>query len=103
RGQRRVDANRHRVVRPRVDSHPMEVNSMSVTGLNEFGRLRRVVMKHPREAFVDEQTIAREWRALNFTAPPDFGRAVEEYESLLVIISGTGAEISFLPARSGTG
>lgn len=76
---------------------------MSVTGLNEFGRLRRVVMKHPREAFVDEQTIAREWRALNFTAPPDFARAVDEYESLLGIIRGTGAEISFLPARSGTG
>jgi N-dimethylarginine dimethylaminohydrolase len=81
----------------------MEVNSMSGTGLNEFGRLRRVVMKHPREAFLDEQTIAREWRALNFTAPPDFARAVEEYESLLSIIRAGGAEISFLPARFGTG
>ena len=76
---------------------------MPVGSLNEFDRLRHVVMKHPRDAFVDEATIAREWQALNFTAPPDLARAIDEYDALLDIIRASGTEVSCLPARSGTG
>ena len=36
--------------------------------MSEVGRLVSVVMKHARDAFVDEQTITAQWKALNFAA-----------------------------------
>ena len=44
--------------------------------LSEFGRLARVVVKHARDAFVDSAESASQWQALNFSAPPDLGRAI---------------------------
>lgn len=70
---------------------------------SDVGRLSRVVVKHPREAFVDAATIAREWRELNFTAPPDVSAAVAEYERFLDALRSTGAELLQLPATPGTG
>jgi N-dimethylarginine dimethylaminohydrolase len=65
--------------------------------LNETGRLKAVLMKHARDAFISQEAIDAQWRALNFTAPPDFARAVDEYDAFAEIITRCGAEISFLP------
>jgi N-dimethylarginine dimethylaminohydrolase len=65
--------------------------------LNETGRLTAVLLKHARDAFVSQDVIDAQWRGLNFTSPPDFARAVDEYDAFLEIIRGSGAEISFLP------
>jgi len=70
--------------------------------VNEVGRLARVVLKHPRDAFVDGETIAAQWRELNFTAPPDLDRAVAEYDCFVEAICSTGAEVSFLPRDATT-
>ena len=40
---------------------------------------------------------------LRSLGPPDLARAIDEYETLTGIIRGSGADISFLPARAGTG
>ena len=65
--------------------------------LSEVGRLTRVLVKHPRDAFVDDRTITAQWRPLNFEAVPSLPKATEEYEAFLEIIRATGAEIEFLP------
>jgi N-dimethylarginine dimethylaminohydrolase len=65
--------------------------------LNETGRLKTVLMKHARDAFISQEVIDAQWRDLNFTAPPDFFRAVDEYNAFIEIVRGSGAEISFLP------
>jgi N-dimethylarginine dimethylaminohydrolase len=75
---------------------------MAVSALNEFDRLTHVVLKHPRDAFRDATTIEREWQALNYLAPPDFARAVDEYEAFVALV-GSGANVSFLTADGGTG
>ena len=66
-------------------------------GLNEVGALARVAVKHAREAFVDETTIAAQWRELGFTAPPDLARAVDEYDRFLALIESSGAQVHRLP------
>jgi N-dimethylarginine dimethylaminohydrolase len=71
--------------------------------LSEVGRLKRVVLKHARESFAGPDAIAAEWRALNFTAPPDFARAVAEYEAFAALITSSGTRIDWLPAAPGTG
>jgi len=68
----------------------------------ESGRLTRVVLKHARDAFESSEGIARQWRYLNFTSAPDFGRAVAEYDEFLALITRGGAEALFLPPDSET-
>jgi N-dimethylarginine dimethylaminohydrolase len=75
---------------------------MEIGALSEVGRLVGVVVKHARDAFVDEQTIASEWQTLNFTAAPDLGAAVDEYERFLEILRSTGAAIHQLPRSTET-
>ena len=57
----------------------------------------RVLVKHPREAFVDDATIAEQWAPLNFAAAPSLPAAIAEYEALLDVIRGAGAHVDFLP------
>jgi N-dimethylarginine dimethylaminohydrolase len=71
--------------------------------VNEVGLLSRVVVKHPREAFESPAAIAAQWQALNFTAPPDLARAIDEYDRFLELLRGSGAHIDLLPAAAGTG
>lgn len=69
----------------------------------EFGRLIRVVVKSPRDAFGGDAAIAREWRDLHFTAPPDFARSLDEYGRFCDLLSSIGAQVLSLPAADDTG
>ena len=68
--------------------------------LSEHGRLTRVLVKHARDAFVGDDHISTQWKSLNFSAPPDFAKAVAEYDAFVEILTGCGAEIIFLPQDS---
>jgi len=70
--------------------------------MNEFGRITRLVLKDPRQAFEKAGTIARQWRDLNFTGAPDFALALEQYDRLVDLVRHTGAQIEFLPVAAGT-
>ena len=65
--------------------------------LSEVGRLARVLVKHARDAFVSQDVIDRQWKMLNFSAPPDYARALDEYDAFLDIIRKSGAEVACLP------
>ena len=65
--------------------------------LAEHGRLARVLVKHAREAFVSDEVIAEQWKSLNFSAPPDFARALGEYDAFLELLSNSGADVVSLP------
>jgi N-dimethylarginine dimethylaminohydrolase len=70
--------------------------------LNEYATIQLVMVKHPREAFVSQTAIAGEWRGLNFSAPPDLPRAINEYDRFLEIVGASGAEMIRLPVDSAT-
>lgn len=71
--------------------------------MNEFGNLTKLVVKHARYAFQGPETIAAEWQALNFTAAPDFARALDQYENFLALLRSSGCEITTLPQSDGVG
>jgi N-dimethylarginine dimethylaminohydrolase len=73
-----------------------------VTTGGEVGTLRRVVVKHARTAFADADEIARDWKALNFTAPPDLERAVAEYDRFVGHLTSIGADVLALPDNGDT-
>jgi N-dimethylarginine dimethylaminohydrolase len=70
--------------------------------LSEYHGLQSVLVKHVRDAFVDEATIAAQWRELNFTAPPDLPRAIDEQERFIEILRAAGAAVHLLPRDDGT-
>jgi N-dimethylarginine dimethylaminohydrolase len=72
------------------------------TSQSETGRLLDVLLKHPKDAFVDQAAIDAQWRALNFSAPPDLGRAVDEFERFAGAIRSSGASVRLLPAAAET-
>jgi N-dimethylarginine dimethylaminohydrolase len=67
-----------------------------MTCTNEFGRLRRVALLPAHLAFESEGRIARDWQALNFTAPPDPTRARAQYERFAALLESAGAQIDEL-------
>jgi len=70
--------------------------------LAEFGRLTRVLLKYPREAFRSDEAIAAEWKALSFAAPPSLARAIEEYDAFVEILRTAGVQVTNLPAADET-
>lgn len=69
--------------------------------MTDCGPWTRIVVRHAREAFGSQEVIARQWRALNFTAPPDYGKAIEQYDRFVEMLR-TGAPVSdcaALPAQ----
>ncbi|HEV8394379.1 MAG TPA: arginine deiminase family protein [Vicinamibacterales bacterium] len=74
---------------------------MEVT-LNEFDHLTHVAVKHARDAFVSAGVLARQWASHGFTAAPDFDAACREHDAFLEILADHGAELTFLPADTGT-
>jgi N-dimethylarginine dimethylaminohydrolase len=65
--------------------------------LAEFGRLIRVLLKHPREAFRSDEAVAAEWKALSFSAAPRVTSAIEEYDAFVEILRTAGVQIDYLP------
>ena len=70
--------------------------------MSEHGPLASVLVKHAREAFISEATIQAQWKHLNFSAPPDLPRALDEYDRFIDVISTAGCEILWLPANGNT-
>jgi len=73
---------------------------MKVTCQSEYGKLKTVFIKRPKEAFVDESQIASQWKELNFLSKPDFAKAEVEYLSFENLITSRGAEVLSLPFDS---
>ena len=65
--------------------------------LTEYNNLAAVVVKHVRDAFVDEQTIAAQWKRLNYTAAPDLARAIDQHDRFIDILRSAGATVHELP------
>lgn len=68
-----------------------------LSGFNEFGRIERLALRRVEDAFVDDEQIERQWEELQYTGPPDFTRAVEEYARLVERIEAVGCQVDYLP------
>ena len=67
-----------------------------MAAFDEYSPLARVALVPPGVAFDGAARIDRDWRALNFTAPPDLALAVEQFEELARLISASGAAVEAL-------
>jgi len=61
--------------------------------------LRRVVLKHARDAFVDQPSVDAQWQALHYLAPPEFDAACRESDALASLLGGLGVEVMHMPTE----
>jgi N-dimethylarginine dimethylaminohydrolase len=73
---------------------------MKNTYQSEYGKLKSVFIKKPKEAFVNEDQVASQWRELNFLSKPDLTKAENEYAEFEKLIRQQGAETLLLPFDS---
>jgi len=76
----------------------MELGSQS-----EVGNIQKILIKHPRDAFISQESVDAQWKALNYSARPDYAKALQEYENFLDLLKKDVAEIHFLPGSEKTG
>lgn len=70
---------------------------------SETAPLRRVLLKHPRDAFGSTARLAAEWRELGYRGNPEYSLALEQYDAFATLLEDAGAEICWLPTQAGTG
>jgi N-dimethylarginine dimethylaminohydrolase len=68
-------------------------------GFNEYGKLKRVALRHARDAFGSQESLSRQWRELNYHAEPDYKAAVAEYDDFLRRFEELKVSIDWLPAE----
>ena len=61
--------------------------------MTDIGPWNRILLRHVRNGFGDDTSIARQWRALNFTEAPDFEKALEQYERFVEVLKCSGADV----------
>lgn len=66
---------------------------------SEVAPIKKIIVKHPKTAWVDQENINRQWKSLNYYDCPDFSKAVDEYDQFLEIISSVAEEVILLPAN----
>ena len=70
---------------------------------SEIAPIRTLLLKHPRQAWLDQKSIRAQSKALRYSGEPDFERAVEEYDRFVDILRGSVADVRFLPEDGRTG
>ncbi len=70
-------------------------------GFDEVGPIELVLLRGPHEAFRDEETVAAQWRSLNYPAAPELDAAIREFEQFVEAIEHAGARVIVLPGVEG--
>ncbi|MBW1722307.1 MAG: hypothetical protein JRJ78_09610 [Deltaproteobacteria bacterium] len=70
---------------------------------SDVSALKSVLLKHAKDAFGSQEKIEGEWRNLHYTGPPNFEKAVDQYERFLSLLKEFEVEIHWLPPNGKTG
>ena len=76
---------------------------MNLGSQSEVGKIQKILIKHPKDAFISQENVDAQWRTLNYSACPDYSKALEEYERFVNLLGRDVSEIHFLPRSEKTG
>ena len=64
--------------------------------------IKRVLVKHPKDAYQDQLKINRQSKKLNYLGKPDYKKSTEDYEQLIDFFKTNNIEIHYLPIDEDT-
>jgi N-dimethylarginine dimethylaminohydrolase len=68
-----------------------------------YKRLNTVIVKHPKDAFISQEHLSKEWKRFNYINEPDFIKAQHEYEQFLAIVKEHVSQVEYLPSSDKVG
>ena len=69
---------------------------------NMVNSIRRVLVKHPKDAYQDQIKLNKQSSQLNYLGVPNFDKALADHETLVGLLESTGAEVHYLPRDDST-
>jgi len=76
---------------------------MTKTVHSETGSIYSIILKHPRDAFKNQEQINKQWKKLNYLSCPDLNKAIDDYDRFIDIIKTETDRILYLPFDNNTG
>ncbi len=73
--------------------------SFVMTYQSDVAPLKRVLLKHARDAFVSTKRVSDQWRDLNYVDVPDYDRACREFDSFAELLESLGVRLEWMPAE----
>lgn len=70
---------------------------------SETGKIESILLKSPEAAFISDDVIGSQWKALNYIDRPDYSKSFEEYTGFVELINQYVDEIHYLPEHENTG
>jgi N-dimethylarginine dimethylaminohydrolase len=70
---------------------------------SDVGAIKTLLLKHAKDAFASDEAVGRQWRQLGYSAPPDYAKAIGEYDRFVALLSRFGVELHFLPSCEAVG
>ena len=86
-----------------TDTQDHTAAAFAGSALNEYGPIRRMVVRHARDAYLGQAALDERWRTEEFLSDPDFNEALAEYDNFLQAITDAGIEPEFVPADQRNG
>lgn len=66
-------------------------------------KLTKVIVKHPKEAFISQSHLHNEWKRFNYIEEPNYDASLQEYEAFLGILKKHVDEVLYLPETETVG
>lgn len=70
---------------------------------NEYGAIKKILMKHPKDAYLSQENADKQWKRLHYPAPVSMSRVIDEFGKLVEIIRQYAGEVLLLPEAPNTG
>ncbi len=70
---------------------------IEIGGQSDVALLRRLLLKHARDAFSDNEILDAQWEELGYLRRPDLAKAIDEYDALVALLEGLGVGIDYFP------
>ena len=71
-------------------------------GQNMVSPIKKILMKHPQNAFINQSNIEKQSASLNYAGIPSYKTACSDYENFLRLINTFNIEVHFLPIHKDT-
>ena len=64
--------------------------------------IKKILLKHPRNSFINQEIIDKQYLELNYSKAPNFNKAILDYEKFVSLLKSFGIELHYLPEDNST-
>ena len=64
--------------------------------------IKKILLKHPRNSFINQDIIDKQYLELNYSEAPNFNKAILDYEKFVSLLKSFGIQLHYLPEDNST-